>query len=1113
MNIDMEVTVKTLDSQTRTFNVSLETTVKEFKTKIAEEMKIPIEKQRLIFQGKVLSDEKQLQDYKVSGCVVHLVERQPPRTRSNGQSTETTTGSTSTTSMPGNIAGIMGAFALPVDVMGVTQQIVQGIVQQIGAESAQANISTTSSDDGSSVNVHVNLSTSRNDCQSRIAPARAHLNNVSRIIQRLENDGLPSSNYINETNSNAENGVPSNSENSLEDLANILQQVVQLNDEMRPHLIRYQELLRSHTDRQLQGADDLLPDLTAEVMHSLSHAFHALSDITTNFRVPDPQLNVLPAMSPVPFYVGNARNTASSSQSQSNGPANIQTGIPIGLSLRPGNSGLGMRMLRTPRPGFGLRPGSMFRPGPMFRPANGMGVGFANPAPMTSSTSAPLTSSTPVPLTSSTSVPVTSSTPLPSSTTSRPVSNAATNPQVNSLIGAPVNLQNLPNFAIQINPASGNITIAHIVTSIVEEPSLRATTVTTNSTPSPRTSSRGSQPIPLLNTIPLGDFGAVSAQNVRFSSQTSSQNTGSGLAFVTDSQQNVPLDATNQPTTEGITSVNHTPSNTANSTPSNNVNPPHNNSHAAADAQRNSVLNFLPNNVDHRDPLLPCQSFHFASLVPRSGQAAPVASQRSEQASQNTNQNTPHATSGPVIDFSDLIVNDQRRNTERQTTENAGNDENMRNPFVLMQQPVTAEPTHSFMFHVAETLDERQQFRSSSEDEDVTNRATLSRYLQRLFATIPMTQLLMTVMSGSGDPIAMSRSMTREFLRNDILGSAEPTPENLQRATEKILDETKEILESFFASCNVKENIDAPSTLLSYLRPKIRRLLELVNSTEPDSVYTSDMSALLSRMAAELFVLTEYCLEDGRTGLQTAMTRYLVSSQTLSSLPDPSMQAMIMQTMWTSMQDFRNDISVRETSLMPFVIRKEKRKSHAKKTDSPTMERNARTSMTSSSSSSTSFHDASNKPHSSGRTNHSAEAECVSMETDENWKRVIPAEWVPVISEDIIRQQRVPHQSPFSDAYLNGMPPKRRKLYQTNEPAPYNQCVSATLKRSITKSGVTPRIDVDKVSKEANSSQSLERVFEDEVRSEVRKRLASDTDYNSEKFPAIHKYFGKNEKR
>ena len=50
------------------------------------------------------------------------------------------------------------------------------------------------------------------------------------------------------------------------------------------------------------------------------------------------------------------------------------------------------------------------------------------------------------------------------------------------------------------------------------------------------------------------------------------------------------------------------------------------------------------------------------------------------------------------------------------------------------------------------------------------------------------------------------------------------------------------------------------------------------------------------------------------------------------------------------------------------------------------------------------------------------------------------------------------------------------------------------------------------LNEEANSSQSLERVFEDEVKSEVRKRLATDTDYSSEKFPSIHKYFEKEEK-
>ena len=37
-------------------------------------------------------------------------------------------------------------------------------------------------------------------------------------------------------------------------------------------------------------------------------------------------------------------------------------------------------------------------------------------------------------------------------------------------------------------------------------------------------------------------------------------------------------------------------------------------------------------------------------------------------------------------------------------------------------------------------------------------------------------------------------------------------------------------------------------------------------------------------------------------------------------------------------------------------------------------------------------------------------------------------EWVPVISQDMIRQRRLPRQAPFSDGYINGMPSKRRKV-------------------------------------------------------------------------------------
>ena len=77
-------------------------------------------------------------------------------------------------------------------------------------------------------------------------------------------------------------------------------------------------------------SDDNLPDGIADVLHNMSHALHALSDVTFNFHSPDPQsVSCLPRINPVSVPVQPRPSTSNdASRASSNTTTTANGGQP-----------------------------------------------------------------------------------------------------------------------------------------------------------------------------------------------------------------------------------------------------------------------------------------------------------------------------------------------------------------------------------------------------------------------------------------------------------------------------------------------------------------------------------------------------------------------------------------------------------------------------------------------------------------------------------------------------------------------------------------------------------------------------------------------------------------
>ncbi|XP_075411484.1 large proline-rich protein BAG6 isoform X7 [Tenrec ecaudatus] len=340
----LEVLVKTLDSQTRTFIVGAQMNVKEFKEHIAASVSIPSEKQRLIYQGRVLQDDKTLQEYNVGGKVIHLVERAPPQTQLPSSGASSGTGSPSTTHGGGPQPGTRGTGASVHD-RNANSYVMVGTF----------NLPS----DGSAVDVHINMEQApiQSEPRVRLVMAQHMIRDIQTLLSRMECRGAPqaqpppqtptaapepaalSSQTTDAEESEApprepmaaeevEEHAPSQSPEpapsagpspsgltpapetnapnhpSPAEYVEVLQELQRLESRLQPFLQRYYEVLGAaattdyNNNHEGREEDQRLVNLVAESLRLLGNTFVALSDLRCNLACAPPRhLHVVRPMS------------------------------------------------------------------------------------------------------------------------------------------------------------------------------------------------------------------------------------------------------------------------------------------------------------------------------------------------------------------------------------------------------------------------------------------------------------------------------------------------------------------------------------------------------------------------------------------------------------------------------------------------------------------------------------------------------------------------------------------------------------------------------------------------------------------------------------------------
>ncbi|XP_035769091.1 large proline-rich protein BAG6 [Neolamprologus brichardi] len=303
------------------------------------------------------------------------------------------------------------------------------------------------------------------------------------------------------------------------------------------------------------------------------------------------------------------------------------------------------------------------------------------------------------------------------------------------------------------------------------------------------------------------------------------------------------------------------------------------------------------------------------------------------------------------------------------------------------------------------------------------------------FSMVDMVLLL----HGNAQPLRRIQPQLTDFFTEHYLQDQEPTDANIAAAAEDLINGLEDYIAESFATVTVREGVDIIQTNLSFFRQQFTQMATHILRCH-DHMFGPRLLLLCTHSLFECLALNLYCLGGEHRSLTAVINQHI---RRMSADVNPSLVNWLTNMMSMRLHIILEHNPVTEDQIQHYIIHLQEELNQRTETEveQPTERTSVEMEESSSPAAATTAEEAmvstgegeapppglsvdgSSQCSSGPRAGHDEVAPEV-----EPWAAAVPPEWVPIIRHDMLSQRKIKAQPPLSDAYLHGMPAKRRKV-------------------------------------------------------------------------------------